>query len=603
MLTLADSPAGRVITAPFYRLRLAPDRPYVGVYDGNGELLAELFVPSSIHPLHDRDDTTSVGDWQVDEIAGEILLSLPAASSVWAEKVYRLRCQPHRFTYGVTVEGQGRLGEVCLFGGYYSGQRRLGSGFFPSGQAFRRAFTPEPNADNVITFSPAEGSVVDMTGGALPGRYDWYFTPPPFAFAFQAAAFQGAAFEGSGSWLSIGVGARPGQNTFTELRYHGAWDSFYLTLHYEGYTAVDGRYELPTVSFDFAPSPQTPPSQDPYEALAAHVQGLCDQGAVPILPAQRRPDWWFEPIFSGWGAQCYIAAQTQGGPDRLDARRYATQENYEAFLAVLEAQRLAPGVVVVDDKWQAAYATNEVDEAKWPDLPVFIGRQHEAGRRVLLWLKAWDPEGVPVEQCIMNAAGQPVAVDPTHPTYEARLRAAVRQMLSPDGYGADGFKIDFTARIPSGPGMKRHGPEWGLELMKVYLRIVYEEAKQTKPDALVMTHTPHPYLADVLDMIRLNDIPERRPDVDVRAVMSHRARIAAIACPNAVIDTDNWPLASRAAFHAYLPLQVELGVPSLYYSSHMDSTGEPFTPEDYQIVRAMWDQYRARQQEKSRPDE
>lgn len=583
----------RLVTTPFYRLRLVPDRPYVDLYDSSGALLAELFIPSSVHPLHDRDDTVHVGDWQVEETDGGLLLALPAASSVWAEKVFRIHCLPHRFTYEVMVEGQGRLGEVCLFGGYYSGQLRLGTGFFPSGQAFHRAFNPEPNADNVIFFSPAEGSVIDMTGGALPGRYDWYFTPPPFAFAF----------EGGDGWLSMGIGAQPGQNTFTELRYHGGYDSFYLTLHYEGYTPVDGPYELPPVSFDFAPSSQLAPAGDPYEALAAHVQGLRDRGAVPVLPARSRPGWWFEPIFSGWGAQCYIATQTQGGPDRLDARRYATQENYEAFLAVLAAQQLAPGIVVVDDKWQAAYATNEVDEVKWPDLPGFIRRQHEAGRRVLLWLKAWDPEGAPDAECITNAARQPVAVDPTHPAYEARLRAAVRQMLSPTGYDADGFKIDFTARIPSGPGMQRHGPEWGLELMKRYLQVVYEEAKQAKPGALVMTHTPHPYLAEVLDMIRLNDIPERRPDVDVRAVMSHRARIAALACPNAIIDTDNWPLASRAAFHAYLPLQLELGVPSLYYSSHMDSTGEPLIAEDYQIVRDAWARYRTRQQEKNRSDE
>jgi hypothetical protein len=130
--------------------------------------------------------------------------------------------------------------------------------------------------------------------------------------------------------------------------------------------------------------------------------------------------------------------------------------------------------------------------------------------------------------------------------------------------------------------------------MKRYLQIIHDEAKRTKPDALIMTHTPHPYLADVLDMIRLNDIPERHPGVDVLAVMRHRARVAALACPNAVIDTDNWPLASRAAFHAYLPLQVELGVPSLYYSSHIDSTGEPFSDEDYQLVRDVWARYRTR---------
>jgi hypothetical protein len=563
----------------------------VDLLDATGGLLAELFIPSSIHTIGALDDTVGVGDWQVDQSDGEILLTQPAASSIWDAKQVRLRCRPHRFTYEVTVTGHGRLADAHFFGGYYSGQLRLGSGFFPSGQAFRRAFTPEPNADNVIFFSPAEGATIDLGGGALPGRFDWYFTPPPFAFCFQSGA----------GWLALGVAAPPGENRFGAFRYHGSFDSFYVTIPYEGYTTVDGRCDLPPVSFDFALSPASPPAQDPYAALAAHVQGLRDRGLAPALsPAAPRPGWWFEPIFSGWGAQCYLASQTMGGPDRLDARRYCRQEHYESFLAALDREQVAPGIVVIDDKWQSAYAANDVDEEKWPDLPGFIRRQHAAGGRVLLWLKAWDPEGAPAGECITNAAGQPVAFDPTHPAYEARLRASVRQMLSPEGYGADGFKIDFTARIPAGPGMRLHGAAWGLELMKRYLAIVYDEAKQAKPDALVMTHTPHPYLADVLDMIRLNDIPERRPDVDVRAVMTHRARVAAIACPNAVVDTDNWPLAGRAAFRAYLDLQAELGVPSLYYSSHMDSSGEPFTPEDYRLVREMWDRYRRRRQEKHR---
>ncbi len=592
-MTLADSAGARLLTTLHYRLHLHPDRPYVDLYDGSGSLLAELFIPSSIHTLGGLDDTVGVGHWQVQERDDEILLTLPAASSVWAEKRFRLRCRPHRFTYEVAVTGQGRLTDAHFFGGYYSGQLRLGSGFFPSGQAFRRAFTPEPNADNVIYFSPAEGAIVDLGGGALPGRFDWYFTPPPFAFCF----------EGGDGWLAIGIGAPPGENRFGAVRYHGGYDSFYLTLPYEGYTGVDGSHTLPPVSFDFAPSPQAPPAGDPYEALAAHVQGLRDRGLLPDTPAGPRPPWWSEPIFSGWGAQCYLATQTTGGPDRLDARRYCRQAHYERFLAALDRQQLAPGIVVIDDKWQAAYALNEADEEKWPDLPGFIRRQHEAGRRVLLWLKAWDPEGAPAGECIVNAAAQPVAFDPTCPAYEARLRAAVRRMLSPAGYDADGFKIDFPARIPAGPGLTLHGDAWGLELMKRYLAVVYDEARRAKPDALIMTHTPHPYLADVLDMIRLNDIPERRPDVDVRAVMTHRARVAAIACPHAVVDSDNWPLAGLDAFRAYLLLQVELGVPSLYYSSHMDSTGEPFTAEDYRLIRDAWARYRARLQERNRSDE
>jgi hypothetical protein len=130
---------------------------------------------------------------------------------------------------------------------------------------------------------------------------------------------------------------------------------------------------------------------------------------------------------------------------------------------------------------------------------------------------------------------------------------------------------------------------WGLELMRLYLCIIYDEAKKTKRDALVMAHTPHPYLADVLDMVRLNDINTGQ---DIGKAMTHRARVARIACPQAVVDTDNWPITDKAAWREYTRLQPELGVPSLYYASHIDSTLEPLEAADYQLIRETWARYR-----------
>lgn len=94
----------------------------------------------------------------------------------------------------------------------------------------------------------------------------------------------------------------------------------------------------------------------------------------------------------------------------------------------------------------------------------------------------------------------------------------------------------------------------------------------------------------VLDMIRLNDINVGK---DVSRAMTLRAAIASITCPDALIDTDNWPIRDKAAWRAYTSLQPELGVPSLYYASHIDSTGESLEEEDYALVRDMWAEYRA----------
>lgn len=294
--------------------------------------------------------------------------------------------------------------------------------------------------------------------------------------------------------------------------------------------------------------------------------------------------WWREPIFCGWGAQCNVARQRGGR-----APEYARQALYEGFLATLAAHGVHPGTVVIDDKWQTTYGENAVDEAKWPDLRGFVAARHAAGQHVLLWLKAWDPDGVPPEECVRNAAGLPVAVDPTNPAFEHRFRAAIRRMLDAEGYDADGFKLDFSARIPSGPGMLKYGDAWGLELMRCYLGILYDEAKRVKPDALIITHTPHPYLADVTDMIRLNDI---NTGSDVLAAMRRRAQVARLACPHALIDTDNWPMPDRATWRAYTRLQPKLGVPALYCATHMDATGEALEDEDYALIRDVWRDYR-----------
>jgi hypothetical protein len=167
-------------------------------------------------------------------------------------------------------------------------------------------------------------------------------------------------------------------------------------------------------------------------------------------------------------------------------------------------------------------------------------------------------------------------------------------MLCPDGYDADGFKIDFTHRIPVGPGLLAHGTAWGLELMRLYLATIYSEAKAVKPDALVMTHTPHPYLADVLDMIRLNDMVDLSrladPAVgrDIRRTVTTRARVARIAMPGTLIDTDNWPVRDKAMWREYLRLQPSIGVPSLYFADRIDVTQEMFDADDYELIRETW---------------
>ncbi len=568
-MELSTQKGEQILRAKRYSLIFPNDRPFVFVESSDGKRLLELFIYSAVNAMNGRDETYSFGEWVIEQKTDVVNFTIAAKSTAWEAKIYHFHCYPTRFTYEIEVEGQGQLADIQYFGGYYSASNsRWGTGFFWSGQQFTQVFNPEPNIPETFHFPSSSGVKIDLTGVPIPAKGDWFFTPPPFCFAGQFA-------EG---WLALGVEAAAGQNSFTEYSYHGNLQAFHLSLAYEGHTHIDGSFRAPAIGFDFA--------TDEYAALATHVTAVRSAGLVPVPKTENSPLWWRSPIFCGWGAECYLASLVNG-----HAPNFARQEHYIEFLKALEKNNLQPGIVVLDDKWQADYGLNTVDTNKWPDLRGFVDDQHAHNRRVLLWLKAWDPEGLPVEECITNTAAQPMSFDPTNPTFERRLRNDIQRMLSKEGYNADGFKLDFTARIPSGYGLKAHQEIWGIELMKLYLSILYSEAKKVKPDALIMTHTPHPYLADVVDMIRLNDINIGQ---DVNRAMIHRAKVAKIACPEAIIDTDNWPITDKKTWADYMRIQPDLGIPSLYYATHIDSTQEALTPDDYNLIRDVWAQARAK---------
>jgi hypothetical protein len=215
---------------------------------------------------------------------------------------------------------------------------------------------------------------------------------------------------------------------------------------------------------------------------------------------------------------------------------------------------------------------------------------------VLLWWKAWDPGGLPLEECVLDAAGHPISVDPANAAYRSRLARILHDLLSADGMDADGVKVDFTQRAPSGRTLVAADGAWGIAGLHLLLSTLYRAAKAAKPDALVITHAVHPSFGDTCDMVRLNDIlkrdirGERVPAADQ---LIFRQKIAATTLPNHAIDTDQWPIQSRAEWLAYAELQPALGVPSLYYAERIDRSGETIRPEDLERIAASWNTYRA----------
>jgi hypothetical protein len=122
---------------------------------------------------------------------------------------------------------------------------------------------------------------------------------------------------------------------------------------------------------------------------------------------------------------------------------------------------------------------------------------------------------------------------------------------------------------------------------------VYAEVKHSKPDALVITQTPHPSFADVTDMVRLNDMlrlddPGPLPVAAVVPQMRYRALLASAALPEVLIDTDDWTIPDKRTWRDYLDAKGELGVQSLYYATHLDLTGEALDADDYAALRRAW---------------
>lgn len=233
---------------------------------------------------------------------------------------------------------------------------------------------------------------------------------------------------------------------------------------------------------------------------------------------------------------------------------------------------------------------------KWEDMRGFIDNQHRLGRHVLLWYTPVVTQGLPDSACLM-LEGRPVASDPTSPVYQAILKEQIRLMLSDeaDALNADGFKIDFTQNTPSEEGVFKdyinsfwglinennakhlyphradrqelirvYDPTvWGVELLRRYIGNLYADMKAVKPDSMLITHTPNPYFADVVDVLRLNDLDGESDNV--LDIMTARAQIAQIGCKHWLIDTDNDLMINNSRWRDYITLQPKLGIPDTYY--------------------------------------
>ncbi|MGN6204809.1 hypothetical protein [Humibacter sp.] len=609
LVQVTRGPLEVVITTPAYTLGVALARPRATIAGADGELWSDLSLIANVDRVGEPDEASGRTAVTVEEQPdGDVLVRVAGDSSAWTSRVFVLRCTPAEIRAHVEVTtdaGDARIADVTVFGG----QAALptgAAGTFRSGIRFPSLFVPTPTEPIQVVRPSTSQAQLGVVGDAEPGRLHGIFSPPPLVFGLGRPTIDPSAPHGPtdmpvGEWLGVSVVAPVEELGFTTYRYDALDGGFLLRLTYEGHT---------TVGADGWSSPEfvLRPAGSPRTAIIDYRDDVAGRGWTgepgPVA------DWWYEPIFCGWGAQSALAVQlTHEGeelapdsphgfvlPDSVAfAADLSRQEFYDRWLLRLAEHGIHPGTVMIDDRWQADYGTNTVDEQKWPDLRSWIAARHAEGQHVLLWLKAWDPDGLPPELTVQDAHGQPVAVDPSNPAYLAALAAQVTWMLSRDGLDADGFKVDFTQRAPSGRTLRAHTDGvWGIAALHRLVRTIHDAAKAVKPDALVVTHTVHPSFGDVTDMIRLNDVLVESVNGDPVPVVDQvrfRRDIAAAALPGHPIDTDQWPMPNREEWLAYARVQAGLGVPALYYVESIDNSREPIEDGDLDEIASLWRGY------------
>lgn len=398
-----------------YTLQISRHFPEMTLFLGKRQV-ATLNLTSALDTVEAFDEETTLEPPVLDQkLTGFAVVTWKGSSRLWAEKRIELHAGDDGFSYGYSVVGEGVLDRAHFWRSCLKGAPAHSVQLFnpePNSRMVRYSGEVCPSDSECIICYCKEGESIQPNFMTISVGRDknyhggnWLFTPAPFCYAI----------EGEDNWLSLGIAAQPGEWNFSDYCYPG--DGFGFSLIYDGHKPVMGSWQSPRMLCLVA--------QNEYAAIERYCDALRLLSLTPDHERGPVQDWWREPIFCGWGEQVSQEVH-QGG---LKAPDRATQANYQNWLHILEEQQINPGIVVLDDKWQLHYGLNEVDPAKWPDLPAFIAQQHRTGRRVLLWLKAWDPEGVPPEECILDEMGVPVAVDPGNSQYQKRFSAQVYSML------------------------------------------------------------------------------------------------------------------------------------------------------------------------------
>ena len=566
----APEPA-RFIDLPQYSVAVEAGNPPRLRIERDGQAVFVVPVVAGLASSARQEHLSGV-DYALTKTGGTYELNARATSDLWTSRRFQWHFFPDHIEFQQFATGHGKLGRSYFLSNGISNRWDNGTtaGFgWDAAINADRYFAPNPNHANQYEFDIAMPQILGFSVGRQPDSEDDFrpermtglFAPPPLFLAFHMDK----------TWTGIGIGAKPGDYQFPALEYTGLrYAGASLFVDYMGYRDLDGEFASPVLAINFA--------YDPLDALTSYTAWL-DQKGFSTQPGAKDVLWHHLPVFCGWAEQT-VESVPQGGA----ANKLATQANYEKWLATLEDRGLPVGTVVIDDKWQKAYGTFEVDQEKWPDMKGFVAAQHAKGRHVLLWVPVAQADGLPQALCIM-VQGKCMGADVGKPEYESYLRPRIRHLV--EEVGVDGFKEDWVG-APAAPGLALTGTATGIEFVRRFQWILWSEAHQAKPDAMVETQTVNALFRESSDLIRLNDIWYGAREVPT--MMQMRARIAKISgWPLA--DTDNASSTNLKEWWKYMQAQPSIGIPALYFVTRTETTQESPSDAQWKALAALWQSY------------
>ncbi len=505
-----------------------------------------------------RDVTESISDIRMTKRGAKSVLTFTEKSALWERKEYTIEFGPERIRYWYKVFGHGSVGRAYFFRSWFSDPRTVETemGMVPG---YDQIFSPAVNFFDKVYHFPGDTSII--TVGDEPMYWGQALVAAPYSFAFNHRADK--------LWVWAALGVRPGEHRFEEFTYNtnetkriygaGGFD-----CNFNGKFEIDGQWESPHMVIGSA--------SDPYQGLEDYVAVLEKDYGIKLNRKRRFPKWWRTPIVCGWGEQMSLGYKHEGNLEGVNVDKYCTQAAHDEWLDILRKHDIRAGQLIIDAGWQADGTIGDMfpHEQRWPDLRGWIDQRRSEGLRTILWMCAWNRQGVPDSECITNAEGKAVNVDPTNPAYEKRLRAMIRRLVSSEEgcYNADGVKIDGEMGCPTGPGLKNCGNVWGLELQRAYMGIVYDELKKHKPDAWVGAFQANPYMAQFSDVVRTADLFSVKSSPE--DTMIHRAKILSITQPGCPIDTDHAFLYDvRDNWIDIMQAQLRWGIPCLYHFKYV----------------------------------